>query len=366
MKDLHESHMRWTIALALEGTGRTSPNPMVGALVVRNGRVVGEGWHRQAGTPHAEVHALRHAGKRAKGADLYVTLEPCCHTGRTPPCVDAIVAAGIRRVIVGSRDPNPQVDGRGIRQLKKAGIKVVAGVLEESCRKINEAYNKFIVSGVPFVTAKAALSLDGKIAAASGDSKWITNEQARRYVHRLRGQVDAVMVGGGTVRTDDPRLTVRLPGWRGRQPKAIVVDAKLAIPRAAKILKRRCGELIVATTACSSMAMRGRLEKRGHEVVLCRATPDGRVFLPHLLQEVGKRGITSILLEGGGELFADFFRRELVDRVVCCIAPRLIGGAGKDFLPGLSIARMKDATALADVRIQLLGDNVLVEGELRG
>ncbi|MFH0800031.1 MAG: bifunctional diaminohydroxyphosphoribosylaminopyrimidine deaminase/5-amino-6-(5-phosphoribosylamino)uracil reductase RibD, partial [Pseudomonadota bacterium] len=198
--------MRWAIALALEGMGRTSPNPMVGAVIVKSDRIVGEGYHRRAGTPHAEVHALRDAGRASRGAEMYVTLEPCAHEGRTPPCVPAIVEAGIRRVFVGSRDPNPLVDGRGIRALKKAGVAVVERVLEESCRELNEAYNKFIVSGVPFITAKVALSLDGKIATSSGDSRWITNEACRLYVHRLRGQVDAVMVGSGTVRRDDPRL----------------------------------------------------------------------------------------------------------------------------------------------------------------
>lgn len=361
----HESHMRWAIALALEGQGRTSPNPIVGAVVVKGDRIVGEGYHRCAGTPHAEVHALRAAGRRARGADLYVTLEPCCYHGRTPPCVPAIVQAGIRRVVVGARDPNPRVRGRGIRELKMAGVRVIAGVLEESCRKLNEPYNKFIVHGVPFVTAKVALSLDGKIAAAGGDSRWITNEECRRYVHALRGGVDAVCVGAGTVRADDPRLTVRLPGWHGIEPRAVVVDGELRIPRKARLLRRARGQVVVATTIHSSAAMRRFLERRGHRVIICRATGDGRVFLPHMLGRLGEMGITSILLEGGGELFADFFRRGLVDRLVACVAPKLIGGAGRDFLPGLALPRIRKAIALREVGVRTFGDNMVIEGKMR-
>ena len=362
VKQTHESHMRWAIALALEGAGRTSPNPVVGALVVKGGRVVGEGYHARAGAPHAEINALAEAGRRARGADLYVTLEPCCHEGRTPPCVPSIVEAGIRRVIVGTRDPNPRVDGRGIRALKRAGVIVVEGVLKESCRLMNEPYNKFIKSGVPYVVAKVALSLDGKIAAASGESKWISNELCRAYVHRLRGQADAVMVGANTVLNDDPRLTVRLPGRR-RQPLAVVVDETLRIRRNARLAKRAGGELIMATTSRASKTMRRFLEKRGHSIILCRATPDGRVFLPHLLKELGKIGVTSILLEGGGELFADFFRRGMVDRVVCCLAPKLIGGGGKDFLPGLSAPDIGSARALDGCTIEIMGDNVIIDGK---
>lgn len=356
--------MRWAIALALEGQGHTSPNPMVGSVIVKGGRIVGEGYHRRAGTAHAEVHALRQAGRRACGADLYVTLEPCCYHGRTPPCVPAIVEAGIRRVIVGTRDPNPRIDGRGIRELRAAGVRVVEGVLEESCRRLNEPYNKFIVQGVPFVTAKVALSLDGKIATASGDARWITNEECRRHVHALRAQIDAVCVGAGTVRADDPRLTVRIPRWHGGQPKAVVVDERLSFPRTARLARRGRGQLIAVTTERAPRAMRQFLERRGHHVLICRADGDGRVSLPRMLKELGTMGISSLLVEGGGELFAEFFRRKLVDRVVACIAPKLIGGEGRDFLPGITLSSLKRAMALHEVQVQIFGDNVVIEGKV--
>lgn len=357
-----ESYMRWAIALALEGQGTTLPNPMVGAVIVKSGKIVGEGYHRKAGTPHAEIHALRQAGRRARGADIYVTLEPCPHQGRTPPCVPAIIDAGIKRVFIGVRDPNPLVNGRGIRMLKKAGIAVSEGVLKSSCLKINEVYNKFITTGMPHVTAKVALSLDGKLAAEDGDSKWITNRQCRAHIHRLRSQVGAVCVGAGTVRRDEPRLTARLSGWHGTQPKAVVIDEVLRFSRHAKIVKRPRGGLIAATTSRAPGAMRHFLEEKGHHVIVCRATGDGRVSLPHMLRALGKLGIMSILLEGGGQLFADFFRRRLVDRLVVCVAPKLIGGRGIDFLPGISFGHIKDSPALKDVHIQSFGDNVVVEG----
>jgi len=360
----HESHMRWAIALAMEGAGQTSPNPIVGAVVVKDGRVVGEGYHARAGAPHAEVHALRRAGRRARGADMYVTLEPCCHDGRTPPCVPAIVEAGIRRVFVGTRDPNPLVNGRGMRALKRAGVRVVEGVLEERCRGINEAYNKFIRSGVPYVVAKVALSLDGKIASRFGDSKWITNRLCRAYVHRLRAQSDCVMVGAGTVAADDPRLTARVPGLR-RRPVAVVVDGSLRIPRGARLLSRRPGELVVATTRRAPKSALRFIEGKGHRVVICRSGAGGRVLLPDLMRKLGGIGLTSILLEGGGELFADFFRGGLVDRVVCCIAPKLMGGEGKDFLPGMSASRIDQAIRLAECTVEIMGDNVIVEGRPR-
>lgn len=354
--------MRWAIALALEGQGQTSPNPMVGAVVVKKGKIVGEGFHMRAGLPHAEINALLDAGKGAKGADLYVTLEPCAHFGRTPPCVDAIATAGIKRVYIGARDPNPLVNGRGIRALRAHGIHVVEGVLKDSCRKINEAYNKFIANGVPHVTAKVALSLDGKMATGDGDSKWITNEECRLHVHKLRGQVDAVMVGGNTARRDNPRLDVRIKKWHGVQPKAIVIDGALKFPRSLHLFKRARGQTIILTTSRASGAMKRFLEKKGCIVIVCRSTSDGRVFLPHALKKLGELGITSILIEGGGQLFADFFGRNLVDRAVVCIAPKLIGGGGLDFLPGISIKKISEAIKLRDVQTQTLGDNVVVEG----
>ena len=224
---MHETYMRIALAQARKGAGRVSPNPMVGAVVVKGGRIVGRGYHRKAGTPHAEVHALARAGRNARGADLYVNLEPCAHFGRTPPCVDAIIAGGIRKVVMGMIDPNPLVSGKGISRLKRAGIEICSGVLEDDCRKLNEAYIKYITRGVPFVMLKVASSLDGKIATASGDSRGLTAPPAIRAVHRLRDRVDAILVGIGTVEADDPLLTTRLPGRPGKDPVRVIVDSRL-------------------------------------------------------------------------------------------------------------------------------------------
>lgn len=359
-----ESHMRWAIALALEGQGGTSPNPMVGAVIVRGNRIVGEGYHKKAGTSHAEIHAISMAKGKTKGADLYVTLEPCVHEGRTPPCVPAIIKSGIKRVFVGTRDPNPKVNGRGIRGLKKARIRVVEGVLEKSCREINETYNKFISKKVPYVVAKAALSLDGKIATFRGESRWITNDECRNYVHRLRSGCDAVLVGAGTVKADDPRLNVRIKNFSGTEPRAIIVDEDLSLSRKHKIFKRRPGELIVATTKGSSRLMRCWLSGHGHPVIDCKKTKEGTVDISDMLGKLAKMGITSILVEGGGKIFADFFFHRQVDRLVACIAPKLIGGLGKDFLPNIGIEKMKNAITLRSVQIQNFGDNLVIEGVL--
>ena len=221
--------------MASRALGRTSPNPLVGAIIVRNGRIVGKGYHRGAGTPHAEIHALTEAGRKANGADLYINLEPCCHHGRTPPCVDAIIQAGIKRAFVGIQDPNPLVRGKGIKRLREAGVWVKTGILEEACRKVNEVFIKYITTKRPFVILKAAASLDGKIAAVGGNAKWITNEKSRQYVHRLRDRVDAVLVGIGTVAKDDPMLTVRFQNRGGHDPIRIVVDSTLKISLRAKV-----------------------------------------------------------------------------------------------------------------------------------
>ncbi len=338
---------------------------MVGAVVVKGDKVVGEGYHYMAGTPHAEIHALKRAGSKARGADLYVTMEPCCHHGRTPPCVEEIVRSGIKNVYIGTKDPNPIVNGKGVSLLKKSGIKVATGILQDNCRSINEPYNKHIVSGIPYVTAKVAMTLDGKIATKSGDSKWITNGECRKFVHRVRGHVDAVMVGGGTVRKDDPRLNVRIKGWRGRQPLAIVVDESLNLPRKSKIFKRARGKSLFATTVHASKSRSNWISKNGFELIQCRSTGDGNVFLPHLLNQLGEMGITSILLEGGGELFSDFMKRDLIDKLIVCFAPKLVGGNGKDFLPGISIEKMKNAFELRNIHFQTVGDNFILEGSLR-
>ena len=353
--------MRRAIELATKGKGMTSPNPIVGAVVVKNGKIVGEGYHKRAGTPHAEIVALRRAKERAHGADLYVTLEPCCHYGRTPPCCDTIITSGIKRVIIGMSDPNPLVNGKGIAFLKIKGILVVKDVLKNECRRLNKAYQKWIVSGIPYVTMKAALSLDGKIATSSGESKWITNESCRRYVHQLRSLNDAIVVGVNTVRRDNPKLTVRLSG-NDQRKLAVILDEKLNIPPSSRLFRRKPNELIIATTSRASKRRRVQLGKKGHRVFLCRSTSRGYIFLPHLLEQLGAQGITSLFVEGGGEVFSDFFNRGLVDRIVACIAPKIIGGKGRDWLPTVSIEKLKSAPHLSDMDIKIFGDNVVIEG----
>ena len=364
MKKEDEKFMRRAIELALRGKGYTSPNPIVGGVVVKNGKVVGEGYHRKAGAFHAEVMALKNAGRKSVGADLYVTLEPCCHYGKTPPCSEAIIESKVKRVIIGTRDPNPLVKGRGVKALKGAHLKVTEGVLRDECRRLNAPYDKWIVSGVPFVILKAALSLDGKISTARGESKWITNNECRQYVHHLRSSCDAILVGRGTVIKDNPRLNVRLSGKKINPKLAIVLDEDLSLSPTSKLFRRRKGELIIATTSRSPLKKRKYFERKGHQVLLCRSSSEGRVFLPHLLQLLGSLGINSLLVEGGGKVFADFMKRNLADKVVACIAPKIIGGKGRDWLPGYSIADLKSAFNLENVDIRVFKDNVVIEGEV--
>ena len=316
--------MRRALRLAGRGRGRTSPNPMVGAVVVRRGRAIGEGYHRQVGGPHAEVWALREAGAAARGATLYVTLEPCSHHGRTPPCTDAIMQAGLARVVAGCVDPNPQVNGRGVRCLRGAGIEVEVGVMEAEARRLNEAYCKHIATGMPFVALKAAMSLDGKIATAAGESKWITGERARAAAHRLRARHDAVMVGVGTVLADDPELTVRKS--RGRTPLRVVVDSRARTPPRARLLTADERAPVIAVTRQAPRARVRRLERAGAEVWVV-GSQRGKVELKGLMRRLGTEGVQSVLVEGGGTLGAGALAAGLVDRVYFFISPRIIGGA---------------------------------------
>ena len=351
--------MRRALQLAARARGHTSPNPMVGAVIVSGGRIVGEGYHHRAGEPHAEVHALREAGRRARGSALYVTLEPCAHYGRTPPCTDAIIAAGVSRVIAAGRDPSPKVNGKGFRLLREAGLAVEAGLLAEEAARLNEFYFTFVRAGRPFVSLKLALSLDGKIATASGESRCITGPAARRFVHRLRSWHDAVMVGIGTALADDPRLTVRHVRSR-RQPRRVIVDSRLRLPATARVLKGDPPPIIITTDKAPATRAR-RLEATGAEIV---STPvrDGRVDPAAALKELGRRSITSVLLEGGAELAAAALAAGVVDKLYFFLAPRLIGGASSPgAIGGAGIARLSDAVRLTDVRVRRVGEDLLVE-----
>ncbi len=319
--------MARAIALARRGLGRTSPNPPVGAVVVRGGSVVGEGWHERAGGPHAEVVALRQAGRAARGATLYVSLEPCNHHGRTPPCAEAVIAAGVARVVAAVGDPNPRVRGRGLRALRAARVRVDVGVLAAEAGEVSAWFRHFVVHRRPFVLLKLAASLDGRIATASGESRWISGAAARRYVHRLRDRVDAVMVGAGTVLADDPALTCRLA--RGRDPLRVVVDGRLRIPPTARLVRQRSSATtLVATTAAASARRRRALADAGAEVLLLPGRR-GRLKVSALLAALAARGVVSVLVEGGGDLAAGMLREHAVDRVLLVAAPRLLGGDGR-------------------------------------
>ncbi len=349
--------MRIALREAEKGVGRTSPNPAVGAVLVKGGRVVARGYHARAGGPHAEVVAIRAAGPRAQGADLYTTLEPCNHWGKTPPCSVAVLEAGVKRVFVGSRDPNPLVNGRGLARLRRGGVEVVTGVLEEECDAVNAHWFRFITSGRPHVTLKAAVTLDGKLATASGDSRWVSGPEARAQVHRLRDRIDAVLVGAGTARADDPRLTARPAQGRGRDPIRVVLDSRLELPPRLRLLRPRRG----APTLVAHVSGTPRVHRAGVEYLRCRAR-GGRVDLRDLLAKLAARGVTSLLVEGGAEVHASFLREGIADRVLLFVAPKIAGGDARSWVAGRGPARMEDALRLEDVEVARVGEDLLVSG----
>jgi len=354
----HTKMMKRALSLARRGSGKTSPNPAVGCVIVRDGTIVGEGWHRKAGTPHAEIHALHAAGELARGADLYVTLEPCSHFGKTPPCAEALIKAGPARVFIGMIDPNPLVAGRGAAALRRAGIAVETGILEAECRALNEPFIKHVTTGMPFVTLKSALTLDGKTATSGGDSRWITSAAARRLVHRLRSRTDAVMTGSGTLLADDPQLTVRMV--RGRSPLRIVVDSSLQTPVDCALMSEAATVPVIIATAGGHGAKAARLAAKGAEVLRC-GQADGQVDLAALLKILGSRGIQSILLEGGERLCGEMLRQGLIDRFLFFFAPKIVGGMGKGLFAGSGAALMQDAAQLAIRKVSRVGDDILVE-----
>ncbi len=358
--------MQRALDLARRGEGRTGPNPPVGAILVKDGQIVGEGFHPRAGDPHAEIFALRHAGGAARGSDLYVTLEPCSHRGRTGPCAEALLDAGIRRAFIGTQDPNPLVQGRGMSLLRKGEIPVESGLLEAECRRLIAPFAKHVTTGLPYVILKSAVTLDGHTATSAGDSQWISGDDSRTLVHRLRDRVDAIMVGIGTVLHDDPRLTTRLPEG-GKDPLRVVVDGRLEIPEEALVLRGdSAASTLVATTARASRDKVERLRALGAEVLLL-GEDEGRVDLSELMGCLGQRGIQSLLLEGGGRLNAAAIREGLVDRMMVFVAPLLLGGNdGQGIFSGCGVRRLADALRLDDVRITSVGVDTLIEGEVKG
>jgi diaminohydroxyphosphoribosylaminopyrimidine deaminase / 5-amino-6-(5-phosphoribosylamino)uracil reductase len=362
--------MRLALALAANGRGTASPNPMVGAVVVNHGRIVGKGYHLRPGLPHAEILALKAAGPHARGGTLFVTLEPCCHLDkRTPPCVPSVIWAGVTRVVIAQRDPNPLVNGKALQTLRRAGISVTVGVGKSEAIELNRAYNHYMRARRPYVILKSGMTLDGQIATASGEAKWITGLPSRRDVHRLRSEVDAVLVGIGTVVNDDPSLTARVgPRFKklaSKQPLRVVADSRLRIPFKSHILKQQhAAKTLVATTPRAPAARRHALTKLGVEVVVLPSLR-GRVSLPALMRELGRRGVTSLLVEGGSEINAAMLRAELVHHLRLYIAPALLGGSNaKGVIGGESPGRLAETLKLKHARTRWLGGDIVVEGDL--
>lgn len=364
LQSLDEKYMRMALRLAEKAKGRTSPNPMVGTVVVKNGRIISRGWHKKAGEPHAEAIALKKAGAAAKAATLYVTLEPCSHNNkRTPPCCPLVVNSGVKRVVVAMIDPNPQVSGNGIKGLRSAGIEVTTGVLEEEAKKLNEAFVKHVSTRMPFVTLKVAQTLDGKIATSSGESKWITGEAARREGHKLRDVNDAILVGINTVLNDDPSLTTRISG--GRDPIRVIVDSKLRIPLTSKVLTQKStAKTIIATISGSNPKIK-KLRDKGAGILQAR-NAGGRVDLRDLMKKLGKMDIMSVLIEGGSEINASALRAGIVDKVIMFVAPMLM--TGRDSLcsiGGSAPLKLGQARRLKDVTVKFVGKDLMVEGYVR-
>ena len=357
-----ERYLRLACRLARRAAGRTSPNPMVGAVLVRDGKIVGRGYHHFAGAPHGEINALRQAGSKANGATLYITLEPCSHQGRTPPCTRAVIAAGVREVVAGVKDPNPLVAGRGFQKLRRAGIKVRFGLCPEECAQLIEAFAKFITQRRPFVTLKLAATLDGKIATASGDSRWISGERSRTLVHRWRDQMDAVLVGIGTVRADDPWLTCRIPN--GRNPYRVVLDSRLRIALSARLLRLAdAGKTIIATTTEAPIRKIRALEKLG-VVVWQLPSGNNQVAWQPLLRELASIGVVSVLIEGGAAVAASALKHKIVDKLELFYAPKIVGGDGASMIASLGIAKMARALALERVDLRRYGDDILLSAYL--
>lgn len=345
--------------------GKTSPNPLVGAVVVKRGEVVGEGYHRRAGLPHAEIEALRDAGSKAKGGELFVNLEPCCHYGRTPPCTDAIIAAGIKKVVVGMRDPNPLVRGRGIRILRRSGIEVVSGVLRDDCERMNAVFIKYIRARVPFVILKGAISLDGKIATRFGESKWISSPASRRRAHELRSRVDAIMAGAGTVLKDDPLLTARLNGRKTICPVRVILDHEHIVPLTANVFRNAATEKVIYAAGRNiSSAREKALLAMGVEICYPRIRND-KIDLRHMMKLLGEREVTSVLIEGGSLINESALRDKIVDKVIFFIAPMIIGGENATGLVGgEGICRLKDAFKIKNLVVEKCGPDLVVEGYL--
>ncbi|MGE5308143.1 MAG: bifunctional diaminohydroxyphosphoribosylaminopyrimidine deaminase/5-amino-6-(5-phosphoribosylamino)uracil reductase RibD [Deltaproteobacteria bacterium] len=358
MEKNNEYYMNMAIQLALKARGMTSPNPVVGAVIIKNGSVVGRGYHRKAGAPHAETLALDEAKEKAKGAALYVTLEPCAHFGRTPPCVNRIISSGIRKVVIGMVDPNPLNNGKGINILKMHNISVESGVCREKVEEINEVFVKYITKGLPFVTVKVAQSLDGKIATSCGESKWITSDLSRNYAHRMRQYYDGIIVGVNTVRRDNPRLDA---WFSKRQPVKVVVDSKLSTPDSSPIFEK--GKVILATIpVIQGQETENRAKLSEKATILEVKEKNGQVNLKDMLKKLARMEITNVLVEGGGTLIGSLFDEGLVDKVLFFVSPKIIGGAQAiSSVMGKGVSRIDKAVKLEAPKLRRFGEDILFE-----
>ncbi len=357
----HNKYIKKTIRLARKGIGYVNPNPMVGSVIIKDGEFVGEGYHQCFGKEHAEIIALRNAGEKARGATLYVNLEPCCHYGKTPPCTDAIIRAGIKRVVIGMVDPNPLVNQKGVEILKQHQVEVITGVEESACKELNRAFIKYITTGMPYVTLKVAQSLDGRIATATGNSQWITSHQARVLAHRLRSESDAIIVGIGTVLADDPQLTVR--HVKGKNPVRIVLDSRLRIPIESQLLSDEHVHKTIIATASNDSSKIDRIKENGAHVWEIELDKNGNVSLPILLKKLGQARMSAIMVEGGARVYTSFLKAKMVDRIVFALAPKIIG-AGKDSIGDMEILDVDNCIELINVKTKKIGPDLLVSADV--
>jgi len=359
---LDEDYMKQALRLAYKGLGKTSPNPMVGAIIVKDDQIVGKGYHQYFGGNHAEINAIQNARESVEGATLYVTLEPCCHYGKTPPCVDALIRSNIGRAVIGTPDPNPLVNGRSAEILKQQGIETKVGVLEEECHSLNEAYFKYVTTGTPLVTVKFAQTLDGRIATVTGDSKWISSAESRRLAHELRAINDAIVAGIGTILADDPQLTVRLV--KGRNPVRIILDSRLRIPLDAKVLRNQeLASTIIVTTSRANEKKLSRLREMGIEVLVTREGEASGIDLRHLLIMLGQRGISSVLAEGGAEVITSLLRLNLADKLVIIVAPKIMG-RGIEAVGELNIGDVSQTLKLSIGKIYRMDEDLVIEARV--
>lgn len=358
--------MERAIELAQKGAGYTKPNPLVGAVIVKENKIIGEGYHQYFGGPHAEVNAFNNATEDVEGATMYVTLEPCSHYGKTPPCANTIAEKKISKVVIGMMDPNPTVAGNGIKILKENGIQVVTDILKNEVENLNEIFIKYITSKVPFTILKTAMTLDGKIASYSGDSKWITNEESRNYVHEIRHRVSSIMVGVNTVLVDNPKLTTRLNNMKGIDPIRIIIDTTAKIPLDSNVLNYDSkSKTIIATTQKADKEKLKAIKEKGAQIII---TPlkNNKVDLNYLIKKLGEQGIDSILLEGGSTLNYSALKEGIVDKVISFIAPKIIGGTNaKTPVGGQGIEHITDAITLKDIQILRFKEDIMLQGYLR-